>query len=95
MKFKTKEELLEYTSHIVGKTFKEIDSEHLLENENPKRQKGLLGHVVETGFYKYPLNNNSSADFEDLGVELKVSGYVKFERVGKDKKQASVYPVAE
>ena len=77
MKFKTKEELLEYTSHIVGKTFKEIDSEHLLENENPKRQKGLLGHVVETGFYKYPRNSDSRADFEELDIELKVTGYVK------------------
>ena len=77
MKFKTKEELLEYTSHIVGKTFKEIDSEDLLENENPKRQKGLLGHVVETGFYKYPRNNDSRADFEELDIELKVTSYVK------------------
>ena len=77
MKFKTKEELLEYTSQIIGKTFKEIDSEHLLENENPRRQKGLLGHVVETGFYKYPRNNDSRADFEELDIELKVTGYVK------------------
>ena len=77
MKFKTKEELLEYTSQIVGKTFKEIDSEHLLENENPRRQKGLLGHVVETGFYKYPRNSDSRADFEELDIELKVTGYVK------------------
>ena len=77
MKFKTKEELLEYTKQIVGKTFKEIDSEHLLENENPKRQKGLLGHVVETGFYKYPRNSDSRADFEELDIELKVTGYVK------------------
>ena len=77
MKFKTKEELLEYTSQIVGKTFKEIDSEHLLENENPRRQKGLLGHVVETGFFKYPRNSDSRADFEELDIELKVTGYVK------------------
>ena len=77
MKFKTKEELLEYTKQIVGKTFKEIDSEHLLENENPRRQKGLLGHVVETGFYKYPRNSDSRADFEELDIELKVTGYVK------------------
>ena len=31
MKFNTREELLEYTENIKGKTFKEIDSEHLLE----------------------------------------------------------------
>lgn len=77
MKFKTEEELLEYTSKIKGKTFKEIDSEELLKNTSLNRQKGVLGHVVETGFYKYSLNNDSKADFEELGIELKVTGYVK------------------
>ena len=77
MKFKTEEELLEYTSNIAGKTFKEIDSEGLLQNSSLRQQKGLLGQVVETGFYKYPLNNDSRADFEELGIELKVTGYVK------------------
>lgn len=77
MKFKTENELLEYTSNIKGKTFEEIDSEGLLENSSLQRQKGLLGHVVETGFYKYPLNSNSKADFEELNIELKVTGYVK------------------
>ena len=77
MKFNSKKELLEYAKKIKGKTFKEIDTENLLENANLKRQKGILGQVVETGFYKYPLNNTSMADFENLGIELKVSGYVK------------------
>ena len=77
MKFKTEEELLEYTSKIVGKTFKEIDSEHLLDSAALTRQKGLLGHVVESGFYKYSINNVSKADFEELDIELKVTGYVK------------------
>ena len=77
MKFKTPQELREYTSNIKGKTFKEIDSENLLEGTSLNRQKGLLGHVVETGFYKYPRNNDSKADFEELDIELKVTGYVK------------------
>lgn len=77
MKFKSEEELLRYTSNIIGKTFKEIDSEGLLTNSSLKRRKGLLGQIVETGFYKYPLNNDSKADFEELGIELKVTGYVK------------------
>ena len=77
MKFKTEQELLEYTSNIKGKTFKEIDSENLLSNTSLYRQKGLLGHVVETGFYKYPRNSDSKADFEELDIELKVTGYVK------------------
>ena len=77
MKFKTEQELLEYTSPIIGKTFKEIDSENLLANTNLNRRKGVLGQIVETGFYKYPLNNDSRADFEELDIELKVAGYVK------------------
>lgn len=77
MKFKTEKELLEYTSKIKGKTFKEIDSENLLAQTNLNRQKGLLGHVVETGFYKYPRNSDSKADFEELDIELKVTGYVE------------------
>lgn len=77
MKFKTEQELLKYTSKIVGKTFEEIDSEGLLKTASLRQQKGLLGHVVETGFYKYPRNNDSKADFEELGIELKVTGYIK------------------
>lgn len=77
MKFNSKEELLEYTKNIRGKTFKEIDSEHLLDESKSSKNKGVLGQIVESGFYKYPLNNNSAADFEELGIELKVSGYIE------------------
>ena len=78
MKFKTIEELLNYTEAIKGKTFKEIDTKHLLDNTtNLKRNKGILGHVVESGFYKYPINSNPQADFDKIGVELKVTGYKK------------------
>lgn len=77
MNFKSEEELLDYTSNIVGKTFKDIDSKHLLDNASLTRQKGLLGHVVETGFYRYPINSDSRADFEELDIELKVTGYIK------------------
>lgn len=78
MKFNTIEELLDYTENIKGKTFKEIDSKNLLENTtNLKRNKGILGHVVESGFYDYPINSNPQADFDEIGVELKVTGYVK------------------
>ena len=77
MKFKTEAELLEYTENIIGKTFKEIDSKHLLDSSSLTRRKGLLGQIVETGFYNYPLNNDSKADFKNLGIELKVTGYIK------------------
>ena len=83
MKFNSIDELLNYTNNIIGKTFYEIDSENLLKNnKNLKHRKGVLGQVVETGFYKYPINNDPHADFDEIGVELKVSGY-KISKSGK------------
>lgn len=88
MKFKTIEELLKYTEAIKGKTFKEIDSENLLEStRNLKGNKGILGHVVESGFYKYPINSNPQADFDEIGVELKVTGYKKNQKGEKSAKE--------
>lgn len=75
MNFNTIDELLEYTKQIRGKTFKEFDTNHILTSDS--KDKGNLGKVIETGFYKYPNNNKAEADFANLGVELKVSGYVK------------------
>lgn len=73
MIFKTIDELLEKTKKLVGKTFGEIDKLGLI---TPKtKDKGILGKVIETGFYGYQLNNNTKADFDNLGVELKVSGF--------------------
>lgn len=75
MKFKTQEELLSFTKNIIGKKFKDIDKQNLLATK--KNDKGILGKVVETGFYGYELNNNAEADFSELGIELKVSGFKK------------------
>lgn len=75
MKFKTIDELLKYTKNIIGKTFKELDTDGRL--NNGLSDKGILGKIVETGFYNYPNNNIAAADFENLGVELKVTGYVR------------------
>lgn len=75
MKFNTIDELLEYTKKIRGTTFKEYDVNNVLTSTS--KDKGNLGKIIETGFYKYPNNNKAEADFADLGVELKVSGYVR------------------
>lgn len=78
MKFESTKELLEYTKDIVGKTFYEIDAKGLLDDvKNLQGNKGILGHVVETGFYGYEINSNPQADFDEIGVELKVTGYKK------------------
>jgi len=74
MEFKTIEKLLEFTKGIKGKSFEELDKYGYLEN---KRDKGRYGKIVETGFYKYSTNNDARADFESIGVELKVAGFIK------------------
>ncbi|MGE8021507.1 Sau3AI family type II restriction endonuclease [Peribacillus frigoritolerans] len=73
MNFETEEQLINYTRGIIGKSFKEIDMKRILQGNN--NDKGRLGKVVETGFYGYELNNRSEADFDKLGIELKVSGF--------------------
>jgi DNA mismatch repair protein MutH len=75
MNFKNIDELLKYTEGIKGKTFKDFDVNNVLSDSS--KDKGILGKIIETGFYKYPNNNKAEADFADLGVELKVSGYIK------------------
>lgn len=85
MIFNTVEELLEATKDIVGKSFGEIDKLKLL--DNLKNDKGVLGKVVETGFYGYSLNNYAQADFENIGVELKVSGFKTLQKGGWSAKE--------
>ncbi|PQD94303.1 hypothetical protein CYL18_14790 [Pradoshia eiseniae] len=75
VKFTSEEQLLNYTKDIIGKSFKEIDKQNILQGNS--KDKGRLGKVVETGFYGYQLNNRCEADFNELGIELKVSGFNK------------------
>ena len=67
-------ELLNYTEKIKGKKFKEFDKDNIL-NVMSLRDKGILGKLIETEFYKYPNNSNAKADFDNLGVELKVTAF--------------------
>ena len=75
MIFNTIDELLDFTKDIKGKTFKDFDTDNAL--ALGLTDKGILGKIIETGFYGYSNNNKAEADFNNLGVELKVSGYVK------------------
>lgn len=77
MKFNSEKELLDYTQCIIGKKFKELDRLDLLSNPKMEKDKGLLGKIVETGFYHYPVNSNSEADFSELEIELKTAGFIR------------------
>lgn len=75
MDFQSVDELLKHTETFVGKSFAEIDTLGLL--KKPSKDKGIFGKIIETGGYGYALNSNPAADFENLGIELKVTGYIK------------------
>lgn len=74
--FENISQLLNYTENIKGKKFKEFDKKNVL-NVTSLRDKGILGKLIETEFYKYPNNSNAKADFDNLGIELKVTAFKK------------------
>lgn len=53
--------------------------EYISENEvlygNKKQNKAYFGHAFETNVYNYNINTNSAPDFEEAGIELKVTPY--------------------
>ena len=78
----------EYGQKMVGRTFQDLidmDSDNVflvrepeiaydVAHENRKR-KGGLGEIVEERFFHYKANSDSAPDFEEAGVELKVTPY--------------------
>ncbi|MFF2754017.1 Sau3AI family type II restriction endonuclease [Psychrobacillus sp. NPDC058041] len=70
MIFETEESLLYKAKEAEGKTFGEIDQSGRI--TNPK-SKGQLGQIIEESFFGYKINSKSEADFEELGIELKVT----------------------
>lgn len=72
MDYSTIEELIEKAQEAEGKTFGDIDYYDRLRN---KKAKGGLGQVIEESFFGYTVNNDARPDFENLGVELKVTPF--------------------
>ena len=77
-----------YSQKLIGMTFRQIleddDRQHTQEAaddhgvadvEEPKRNKGNLGQIIEESFFHYECNSDSHADFKEAGVELKVTPY--------------------
>ena len=76
-----------YAQALIGKTFAEVchddevnkagyvkDGDYAEAHENKKR-KGGLGEIIEERFFHYKCNNDSRPDFDEAGVELKVTPY--------------------
>lgn len=72
LKFESKNELLEYARKAIGNPIGMYDVSNRLATG-----KGAVGTVMEEGYFGYKPNSNSVADFEDLGVELKVTPFTR------------------
>ena len=68
----TKEEVLEIAQMYVGKTFGEMNNYQI---KAELYNKGSFGHILEEDVYKYGSNSRSAPDFEEAGIELKVTPY--------------------
>lgn len=79
-----------YSQKLIGKSFREICEEDDKRKSSlirqtieygetdvtkTKRNKGNLGQIIEEKFFHYNCNNDSQADFQEAGVELKVTPY--------------------
>ncbi|WP_077306388.1 Sau3AI family type II restriction endonuclease [Terribacillus halophilus] len=68
------EDLMDKAQQAEGKTFGEIDTTGRIKN---LRSKGTLGNIIEESFFGYEINSVAKPDFENLGVELKVTPFKK------------------
>ena len=74
MPWKDETELLAFAKKLEGKKFSEIsESIGKLDENHRKHTKGVAAKVIETGYFEIPSNSSEHPDFEELGIELKVS----------------------
>jgi len=73
--YHTKKDILLRGREIIGIPLREIDKTNRL-----RTGKGAIGNIIEESWFGYSINNESSADFENAGVELKVTPYVRTSR---------------
>ena len=62
-----------YAQNLIGLTTKKALGFQQLLSGN----KGGLGQILEKNYFRIPTNSRPTPDFEEAGVELKVTGYLK------------------
>lgn len=70
LNYETEEQVLLRAKEAEGKSFYEIDKTGRLKTS---KNKGGLGQIIEESLFEYEINNNAKPDFENLGIELKVT----------------------
>ena len=74
MDFRDEDELMDYAKRLEGLRFSEISSLiGKLDEGHRKHTKGVAAKVIETDYFGIPSNSSEKPDFENLGIELKVS----------------------
>ena len=82
MNFHDEEELIDYAKKLEGLRFSEISSLiGKLDESHRKHTKGVAAKVIETEYFGIPSNSSEEPDFENLGIELKVSPLRYIERL--------------
>lgn len=71
----TREEIEIVAKSAIGKSINDILNEQLISVEDNNYNKGSLGQLVEKYLFNIENNSNSRPDFEEAGIELKVTPY--------------------
>ena len=72
IRFLTKEDVQVVARGALGKTFGELSDEKFNYDN-----KGTLGQLIEKSIFHFANNSKSAPDFEDAGIELKLTPYKK------------------
>lgn len=82
MNFRNENKLMDYAKKLEGLRFSEISSLiGKLDEGHRKHTKGVAAKVIETDYFGIPSNSSEAPDFENLGIELKVSPLRYIERL--------------
>ena len=82
-----------YAQALIGRTFRDVVENDTydassIEDDGGFNKKGGLGVLLEERFFHYKANSDSRPDFDEAGVELKVTPYKynsKSEKVAKER----------
>lgn len=72
IKYNKIDDILEVANKATGKRVKDFIIE---EDAVSHTSKGNIGHIIEEGLFSLKISNKQAPDFEEVGVELKVTGY--------------------
>ncbi|MGL5733109.1 MAG: MutH/Sau3AI family endonuclease, partial [Metamycoplasmataceae bacterium] len=84
MQYTSLKEIIKKCQEIKNKKLKDIlpNSSNLIINAD----KGQLGNLIQKHIFNIETNSNSAPDFEKLGIELKVTGLIKYRKDNEGRK---------